>query len=449
MGIGALVEGVSSLLGAGTGQPNETTPTLEIEELGGQRRVIVLQGRALPYPPIALGVRQRVVTTWLPGYSRATATVLGAEDDNTSLNGRWKDKYLMKPAAPPPVGAAGAAVSGALQAVTAVSGALTGGFGESGDFTAPMTSSGEPVASLQDAVRLFDSVCREGQELFVTWGPERRVGHLVRFVPTYDTLHDADWEVEFEWTGRDEKFEPGTFAADVTAQSTFEELAGIVSDLEAILAEGGAITEALDDVVTSSLQSIVSLVETLGSGLATVNALVNLPANTVRRTIATLTSMVAASQEMADAFDLVPFSAQSRTAERADRFRGPAVSSVALAVTAPGAMPGRVTTFEFQRRVTFTQTLQRAAQARRIQAVARRLRATAAIRRAQLSKQFNSDIEAVYTARAGQDLKDVSMGVYHTRDQWIRLMVFNELSTSVLYPGQVILCPRTDVDIEL
>jgi len=153
-------------------------PAFRITELDGQRRAIVLSGRALPYRPLKFQGTQQLEQTWYPGYDRATVQVLGPHEENTTINGMWKDRFLAQ------------TIRGLSTADTTV----TGGDAKLDGFA---------VTRAVQLVDLFDRVRRAGSQLDVVWGSVTRRGYLRSFSHTWTTEHDCEWEMEFLWSSNE------------------------------------------------------------------------------------------------------------------------------------------------------------------------------------------------------------------------------------------------------
>jgi hypothetical protein len=150
-------------------------PAFTIQEVGGQS--IVLSGRALPYRPLKFQGTQQLEQTWYPGYDRATVQVLGPHEENTTINGMWKDRFLAE-----------------------------NGVGVFGGVPSPrsaIVSAGQPIFSTIEAVTLFENLRRSGVQIDVSWGPVARRGYLRSFSHTWTTEHDCEWEMEFLWTSNE------------------------------------------------------------------------------------------------------------------------------------------------------------------------------------------------------------------------------------------------------
>ncbi len=154
--------------------------TFNINELTGEERTVRLTGRGLPYRPYELSAAQRVKTKFYPGNPVGIATVLGAEEQSTTLRGAWKDKFIG-------VGA--------------------------GDST-PITISGEAIRNTRTAVAAMESIVREGQEVEVTWDEQVRRGYFVEFRHMWDTVNDVAWEMSFTWISRGEAVGAAVFTQE-------------------------------------------------------------------------------------------------------------------------------------------------------------------------------------------------------------------------------------------
>lgn len=163
-----------------------------IEELTGQRRSIVLRGRALPYRGVKWPGEQRHRVTWYAGNPQATLQVLGPQENQTQLRGTWKDRFI--------------------RGMTTVQ-----GFDE--------------VRFAEDMVAIFHELRRSGNLLRVQWGREVRRGILAKFSPQYDRPQDIAWEATFTWIDFDVE---APRAAPAT--STGPELVDLTNELDDTLA---------------------------------------------------------------------------------------------------------------------------------------------------------------------------------------------------------------------
>lgn len=165
---------------------------LVIEELTGARRRIELAGRAGPTNNggASWGVEIRSKKTGYPGNPRSSIQPLGPDWLDTPLMGHWIDRYL---------------VDG--QSVVQATG---------------FPALGQSPWRSTDLVFAFYSLAVSSNALRVSWFNEVREGILKRFVPRYGvpTGVDVEWELEFEWSGRD--FDPTLRAAPAQPEPAAE-----------------------------------------------------------------------------------------------------------------------------------------------------------------------------------------------------------------------------------
>lgn len=476
MGLGGLVDLAKNFLGAG-GAVVADPSTFEIKELGGQERSVKLQGWGLPRRPFVLRTTQRMSTVWLPGYAEGTATILGPSEEPTTIDGFWHDRYIGKASEADPAGGLLGDVKEGLQAV---SGALSGGFGPTDDAAqSPITVDGESITSCRDASKLFDSICREGQELEVSWDTQVRTGHLKAFEKTWHNAHDLEWTMEFEWTGRGERTPP----ADADSQSggdLFSSIEGGLDDLQSIANEAVNISEELQDAVISQLQKIDSIVTGIATAVSSIRANVagigtalsnfnlNLgtgsedagssggagassnaastsqslrqattPEQRARDIASLLGALVEAAEESGALVDVRPYGASHRDAQPTSRFGGTVTYQAAIASGGQGAGVDGISTSE---RMVVSDW------ARRYRESSLALRDDAVARRAVLVATLETRVQATYTARQGDDLRDVARIFYGSPFDWRRILLFNSLSNTTLVPGQLVLVPRSTAE---
>jgi hypothetical protein len=174
-------------------------PAFVIQEVGGRR--IVLSGRALPYRPLKFQGTQQLEQTWYPGYDRATVQVLGPHEENTTVNGMWKDRFL------------------GTQSIQAT------------------VNDSTVLQSVRDLVFLFEEIRRSGVQIEVTWGPVARRGYLRSFSHTWTTEHDCEWEMEFLWSSNESVLDTdprATARTRVLPQFIVGQLDRITAQLEAV-----------------------------------------------------------------------------------------------------------------------------------------------------------------------------------------------------------------------
>lgn len=367
----------------------EVASPFTIREVTGDKRKIQLVGRALPHRPFELDVQQVVNATKLPGFADKTVTVLGAEDMPFKVGGRWCDIFLDT------VGEF-AAESG--QPVNSTN-------------FAPFTLNGQAITNVKDATDIVDSFCRFGQELEVTWLHEVRRVILQKFHKGWANRHDVEWDMEFEAIGRGESagspvFITGTSLADSAnalrrASLAFSDVAvpsafGMKPDL---LAQIGALGRSIDDAIFSAETAVENVMNAISLPVRAAKALDGICRNVENECKATRDYI----------FGRVAMDFHDEQA-------GPLQS--------------------------FTQRMETALWQRNFYSATKELERIAAEQRTQNNQNNENNIMGTYTAKQGDDLRDVSQLFYNTPWEWRRIMKFNQLSTSELQPGQVVLVPK-------
>lgn len=362
--------------------------TFTIVSLTGERTTLSLAGRALPHRPYTLSGSMNAEFTWYPGNPEATVQVLGAQEKPTTIRGAWKDRFLRE-----------VATNGGLNLFTAVA-----------------EYNGRQVSGADDLVRKVDSIRRKGQLLEVRWGNQVRRGIMTDFTVNYDRVEDIEWEMTFGWVSQGDS--PG--AAVVSGQI----------DLGRVKSSWDQQADALVDSLTNPPFDIGSAEEQIESQAQDVNDRIN----EVTDAVASVATAVNDARDMATRLNSVYDSLEQ--------------SSTALIGTLTSAPPTELfvlSSADLQDgEPTFSATLRAQAWVAGVLTVARSIRRQAAEAQSEIAETISSDILFVYVAHNGEDLRDVSTNNYGTPDAWRRLMLFNQLSSSELFAGQVVLVPRLE-----
>lgn len=226
--------------------------------------VIELEGRALPYRGINYETEQRVKTTYYTGNPVATQQRLGPVEKNTTVTGTWKDIFL-----------------------------------------------GNGIAALLRDT--FDGLVRSGTMVELTWGagflpdgtqvskPLVRQGVIKRFRHTYDRPQDIQWEMEFEWRGRDEAAQPplqGAGQGDDGFAALAESLDASGAAVEAWrtdpLTELAGFTDTVRGAFDSVGETIAGASTTLNDVTRTLATTADLPNELLDRVRGTTTDVIAA-----------------------------------------------------------------------------------------------------------------------------------------------------------
>ncbi len=366
------------------------TPPLEISEIDGPKRKLVLSGRALPLKDggILFGVKQRSTTTFYAGNPVGRRQVFGPTLPPTSINGKWSDRWIGSQTA-------------------------------DGDTVQPEAVAeldGQQLASLADLDALLESMAGTGIELEVKWGHKLRRGTLDSYEGTWRTIHDLEWKMEFQWSSRGEPKEPARIPTS-TPQSQVAQWSATKERLTELADASGlslvdeylldiqgdvyGLTVAIDDYVNQANQFVAQVLS---------------PGETVLALTSALDSIVESAKKLLD-----------RLTTQVDRalVQAPqSIDGISDAVAGAG------------------DDLAAAAWARDLKDQAQGTRDDAAQERSDLVRQVDERLRDIYLAVEGDDLRSVSSQEYGTPDHWRDLLAFNALTTSALQPGQVVLIPE-------
>lgn len=353
--------------------------SLTIRELSGERRSIVLSGRGLPFRPFELGKEQRVELTWLPGIGEATATVMGPKQPPLQMQGKWADKYLTDANFDP----------------------------MRTDY--PIMLNGVLVATVDEACKLFDSLTESGQMVELTWFTQRRTGIISKFTPRWHTVHDVEWSLNIEVIGTGDPLGVPVFAAVTSIGDVGKQLknglAGITSlslNLPLDLGVGRAIAD-----FTNGIQDLILDVE---------NTLQSFT-NGILRPVFAIRGLISTIRSIEDECNLM---------------RDFMIGRVTQAFSAIDPADQ-----------TATDAIEAEAFRREFLAETAALRAQAIAYRNSLAKDIGqTDLAALYYARQGDTLQSISTTYYGSPFEWRRILLYNDLDSTELKPGMMILVPK-------
>lgn len=211
---------------------------LLIEEVDPNGRRYLLRGRAMPYRGASWGGEQHTARHFYPGNPVGTLQVLGPRETTTTLQGKWKDRFIKE------------------SIRVDYNGDGYGAVLELARLDDPETA--------EQAIQLFHRIRRRGKRLKVSWGAEVRFGILKEFTASYDRFQDADWTMEFEWYAKDD---------DVALRAALPPpLPSTGFDLFKAIAKALAVVQAAVDLSRSFQATLVNFIQELGN---TVNAFVD------------------------------------------------------------------------------------------------------------------------------------------------------------------------------
>jgi len=362
------------------------TPQLEIREVNGLRRRLVLAGRALPKKDqgMEFAVSQRVKTEFYPGNPIGTQQKSGPTYPALTLSGSWSDRWI---------------------------GAVTA----DGEIVAPGATAeldGFQVASMLDLIAACESFVECGADVELRWGRYLRVGTWKDFKATLKTERDCEWSATFEWASAGQQDTPAVIvipditdnvanwknkAADIRTKADPGALQIATETMQGVKNAVDGMVQAIEDygdAATQFTQQVVSLADSTRSAVGALQRIQGYGTNLVR-TLALQTDrgLVASGSRALSSVGV-----------------GEAVS-VSLWV-------------------------------HELSAAATVARGEAAQQQRDIARRLDRRLRDIYVARDGEDLRAVSLAEYGTIDEWRRLLAFNGLASSELVAGQVVLVPE-------
>lgn len=362
-------------------------PSLVIQERTGARRRVVLKGRALPYRPIEFPVDQRVDISNPAGLQSGVSTILGPTYGSTTFSGMWKDKFLGRTSS----------IDSCYMAVDSVQ-----------------------VSTIVEAEKLFTSILEQGQELDVQWGPVYRRGHLKAFKPKWLNVADMEWSLEFVWLSRGSvvaaSYAPNRDPPTDLSNSMLERLTQAMRNFR----RSFRWVDDYQERVLRTAQQLGAFTEELNATVATVDSAnpMNLAEFTARNTIVAAGNIVSAASQAVDT------ARNNQALAFLDDYR--------LLGTTPGLPPETIPP-DVQVEATVS--------AREQERLFRDMRDDAAAY-ARARSAGDNEILGTYRTREGEDLRDVSRIYYGTPYEWRRIMEYNELNTSEVPAGTLLVIPR-------
>ena len=367
-----------------------TASAFTIRELTGQQRTVRLAGRALPYRPFSLKTSQRAELTWLPGSPQASVTMLGAQDEGTTITGMWKDKYL------------GNEIDVQVQSA----------IGTTPNVTFPMVMNGTTIQTAREAERLFDSIVREGQMLEVTWDEMTRHGIMRTFSRDWMNTRDLGFEIRFDWTSRGEVLPPSVLTQDSGLTDTASVLQKQNTEMIENAQPSFPITRLFGQALGVALTATTAAVSDIQAAVAGVQSTAVAPQEATRRATAACTGLIEQTDAVIDEIQAQPLFAIDV---------GLPLASMSLG--------RRMRAYAYGRTVVDN---------------ARQMRRTAVARRAVMLGAMTNQLLGVYQCREGEDLRDVSRRYYSTPFEWRRLFLYNNLTDTALSAGQVLMIPKIE-----
>lgn len=381
-------------IGRAYGQSDTGAGTLEITELtGSEQRTLRLSERALPYKPIAFGVKHRIESTTYAGARNKSQQALGGEFLDTEIKGAWKTRFLGDPDLR------------MAEIEHAVSEMVDGYEVISNDSTSVRTAA--------ELVAIVEDFCLKGQVVRVSWLHHVRVGRIAEFEPTWQTAHDCEWRIKFDWIGKDDRAPApapgGAGVLEMTAQLS----AGYVelhdaTNLDDIGDLNPSVADQIDSRVGRIQRGILELEDTVENRVASATG----PIAAMRRAMAISTFIRDEAQNFIDDMD---------------RLVAPALSVVEDPTSYLSLEAGR--------------SIRNACAIRSSVRSARILKHRAARIRYQAMRQLDANAIAVLLMAQDEDVATLSQRYYGTPDEGERIRSFNDLPSNTAPVGTVIVIP--------
>ncbi len=434
--------------------PLSLASALTITEQTGEKRSLRLLGRALPYRPLTLSGTMRAEVAWSPGNPEASVQMLGSAEDETTINGYWKERFLS---------------SDVLDGATA---------------SAPAMLDGEPLISTAYLVDAMDSIRRQGQLLEVTWDVFIRIGFLSKFVQKWHNRKDCEWEATFTWIAQELVTDAATFAQEVDTGTMARSWASLLAQIETALMMPFAAVSGMMDKVRAGVNALKAGVNTINRVAEAVVDGTMEQIDAARAVVGALQTIKSTALGIGEMFESLPaqmwVESKSLAAQAAGVYGSPTSNdshssdiletitgeSFALAVgSASVASPSNPTATgvnaaalnststgtqstvstpatDLLRTIGIEAGLKAAVGVRNGRKVARAMAQEAVRQQEEVASRLAPDLLGYFVASDDADLRMVSRDYYSTIEEWQRLMLFNHMGSSRLSAGDVVFVPR-------
>ncbi len=367
----------------------------------------------MPLRPFTLSGSMRSDLTWYAGSPEGTLQVMGATLDPTTINGRWSDRFI-RPASD--FNDEEFAASGfANVAAPSIAGQ---------DGSAPAKLDGAPINTVRDLATLVDDMRRQGQLIQVTWMDKLRRGIVKKFEEKWQTTHVLEWSITFEWMSQDafalnqEPVEARQFDFSTSINKMNDDL-DVINSGNLLTTDPFGSIKAAAAALDAGFKSIAELVDDIQEG---VFDLEDAFVVSTRRFISAQNT----SRRIAGTYDFL----KRRSADLSLLFDN---AQDALSLNETDDLGERLS----ERKATRDQ-----------RKASNRVGSVAARNQQSVLKNLNPELVRAFVAREDQDLREVARLHYGTPDSWQSLLSYNNLATSKLEAGQLVLVPRNPPEVE-
>jgi hypothetical protein len=276
--------------------------------------------------------------------------------------------------------------------------------------TFPLQLNNGGVLTCQVAADLMDSFVLMGQLVVVRWLNATRRGFVTQFEKKWHNEHDLEWVMKFDWVDRGDQPGPAVFATTVQLGDVASRMRAANDALGNLRPPNFGLLGSFIAGIQKFQHSIEDLVNNIEDAVQNFTNQVSTVVRATRGVIATLRGLEGECRDMRDF----------------------------LNAQVAGWM-NKETDTDHQ---TFSQGLTAEDFRRELLDWANEIMRKAVEQRTSLSGQVSSDVMAVAYAVAGQDLRDISRIYYGTSLEWRRIMIFNDLYSIALTPGELVFVPK-------
>lgn len=370
-----------------------------VRQMSLPKRVIVLQGRSLPYQGATWGGTQRLDVNYFPGNPVAQTQVIGPTWKPTTITGMWKDIFLLDDRNRGILSNFPSLMPGAIAASAArgFSGGRT--FASIGSIP---SQNADLARSLRDA---FTLMRKEGGLVQVEWGSLVRFGFISDDSFTHDREQDISYEIEFTWMG-DTPAQPKFTLPIPDSLSLLKILLALLDKLINVLLTAVFAANKWLTRITQFIAKIGSFVSDLIEVLKKFAGFAFAPLSVIGNIRSALTSIRLANRDLLRELSL----GQSAAIEAALTGNPMLIAVNALLETD-------------------------------VRAEAMALAAEAATQLNALLESGTQELLGAFTTPGGTTLRDISTRFYGTPDNWTVIAEFNGFSGSVVAAGVAVRIP--------
>lgn len=365
---------------------------IEIRELNGEERVLTLVGRGMPAQPLTLEGTQGISKSRPLGSPYVNQQPTGAEESATTIGGVWNDIFLSN--------GEGAATINTVTEVTI-------------EGVPAISIDARAVRTAAELCEIVDDIRQRAAVLRFTWSHIVRLGRISKFVQRWMNDNDVEWEIEFEWIGKDE-------ATAVSVPSEIDP----THDLTLYIDGANQVADATAYPAVENIDP--TFLEVIDTRLANVQAAILDHEDSIRTRLDGFTTALDVFRRSLAVAALVRDEAELMALEIDSR-----VAGMTLVNPTPedltDLLPGQVLAMLTQNRIAA-----RSSRSLSEDAVRRRYDTLATV----------EAVAAIYIARQGDDLQSIARFHYGAADAWTEIRDYNHLSSATLSVGQIVLVPE-------